>query len=111
MSSNITVTDSENLLWAKSPETLRVLTLEEYQKDKNSMCAVDMAFCNAMAYTSAQGSHCYDLNDTEQFIASLKGILVESSDGVKGPIGVDDRLARLASERNVTGMAHNLTYK
>lgn len=84
---------------------ITILTLEEYQKDKSSMCAIDMAFCNAMAYTS-------ELNDTEQFIASLKGILVDSScDDVKGPIGVDDHLARLASERNVTGMAHNLSYK
>ena len=94
---------------------ITVLTLEEYQKDKSSMCAIDMAFCNAMAYTS-------DLNDTEQFIASLKGIVRDSPSGkgilvdsshydVKGPIGVDDRLARLASERNVTGMAHNLSYK
>jgi len=83
---------------------ITVITYADYESDKKSMTTNDLAFCNAMAYTS-------DLNDTEQFIASLKGILVESSDGVKGPIGVDDRLARLASERNVTGMAHNLTYK
>jgi hypothetical protein len=84
---------------------ITVITYADYESDKKSMTTNDLAFCNAMAYTS-------DLNDTEQFIASLKGILVDSSDNdVKGPIGIDDSLARLASERSVTGMAHNLSYK
>jgi hypothetical protein len=101
---------------------ITVITYADYESDKKSMTTNDLAFCNAMAYTS-------DLNDTEQFIASLKGILVDSSSDndlplnsggknvisshydVKGPIGVDDDLARLASERSVTGMAHNLSYK
>lgn len=70
-------------------QNITVITYADYEDDKKTMTGNDLAFFNAMAYTTT-------LNDTEQIIASLKGIV---------PALFND----LAEDKGATGKAYNLS--
>jgi len=80
------------------PLSYSFLSYEDYWADLGSMSGNDKMVHKSFAY---KDNH---LNDTQQVLASLCNVIVD------GPSGID-RYETLAKEKNVTGMAHNLSYK
>lgn len=75
---------------------IQIISYEEYNNGKENMNDNDKTLFNSFVYQNP-----LDWNDTEQMIASLKGII---------PADID-RYTEIAKNRSVTGMAHDLDSK
>jgi hypothetical protein len=94
------------------PLSYSFLTYEDQKKDLENMTMYDKQVYQSFSYKDKE------LSDIEQIVASLKcvipdvcphgGILPPSFGWEDGPVGDFDTIA---NNKNVTGMAHNLSYK
>lgn len=75
---------------------IEIITYEEYKAGINLMNSTDKSIFESSYYKNP-----LELNDTEQIIASLKGI---------SPADID-RYTEIAKNRSVTGMMHDLDSK
>jgi hypothetical protein len=94
------------------PLSYSFLTYEEYKADVASMSGNDLTLFEAFAYPHGTYN---ELNSTEQMIASLCNVIVDGPSGIdqypKGWLATANTYETLAKVKNVTGMAHNLSYK
>jgi len=78
------------------PLSYSFISYDEYRNDLKSMSGCDSSLHKSFAY-DAKG-----MNSTEQMFATLYNVFADE------PTTVYDTLAK---DKNVTGMAHNLSYK
>jgi hypothetical protein len=78
------------------PLSYSFLTYEDQKKDLENMTIYDQQVYQSFSYKDKE------LSDIEQIVASLKCVIPD------GPVGEYDTIA---NNKNVTGMAHNLSYK
>ena len=78
------------------PLSYSFISYDEYRNDLKSMSGCDSSLHKSFAYDTK------GMNSTEQMFATLCNVFADE------PTGVYDTLAK---DKNVTGMAHNLSYK
>lgn len=77
------------------PLSFSYLSYEEHKKNTDMMCEYDKTLYESMTYKDG-------VDDIQQIIASLKCVIPDA------PV---DTFDTIASNKNVTGTAHNLSYK